>query len=516
MKIVVSVKRRPLAVLSALAVSFGLAAAGSQANAAGTGSAITAGPDSQIPVTATPGTGTGPITGTTLAGSASTRFISTPIQHVVVIYMENHSFDNVLGYWCRRNRSRCKGADGAFAGMPASVTLSDGTVVTPSASPDVVPNVTHSMAAQLAAMHIVGGVPRMDGWQNITGRNGTCSATTGYQCITGYEPSQIPNLAALASAFAISDNTFSMGDSASWGGHLYAVLASLDGFTGDIPEPKGAGPGWGCNSNKVTTWVSPSGARKSIPSCVPDYALDPAKYPYGGAFKATPAKWEPSILDRLDTAGLSWKIYDGDKQPASDGWAICPSLADCWYTSQQKHMSTISQFNADAANGTLPNFSLIIPGGANNRYSQHNNLSMTAGDNWIGQLASAIMNGPNWSSTAVFITYDDCGCFYDQAVPGRNPDGTWQGPRSPLVIVSPYARPGYTDTTHTTFAGILAYVEHTFGLPPLGPNDQAAYDFSNAFNYAQQPLRPVKMVKRPLPASARHLHLTPAMLNDPT
>jgi hypothetical protein len=86
----------------------------------------------------------------------------------------------------------------------------------------------------------------------------------------------------------------------------------------------------------------------------------------------------------------------------------------------------------------------------------------------------------------------------------------------PLIIASPYAKPGYTDTTATTFAGILAYTEHTFGLSPLGPNDMHAYPFTNAFNYAQAPLQPVKMVTRPLPASARRIHLTPALLNDPS
>ena len=64
-----------------------------------------------------------------------------------------------------------------------------------------------------------------------------------------------------------------------------------------------------------------------------------------------------------------------------------------------------------------------------------------------------------------------------------------KGPRVPLIIVSPYARPGYTDTTATTFAGILAYTEHTFGLSPLGANDAAAYPFSDAFNYTQAPLQ---------------------------
>jgi phospholipase C len=74
-----------------------------------------------------------------------------------------------------------------------------------------------------------------------------------------------------------------------------------------------------------------------------------------------------------------------------------------------------------------------------------------------------------------------------------NPDGTRQGPRLPLIIVSPYARAGYTDTTSTTFAGILAYVEHNFGLPALSANDANAYAFSTAFNYTQPPLKPVRL-----------------------
>jgi phospholipase C len=444
--------------------------------------------------------------------------MASPIRHVVVLYMENHSFDNVLGFWCRRNPGRCPAG-----GMPARVTLSDGRRVVPSVDPDTVPVVSHSVASQLKAMNIEGGVPRMNGWQNIPSDNpapdSSCDAASGYQCISGYEPGQIPNLARLATRFAVSDSTFSMGDSPSWGGHLYAVLGSLDGFLGNNPHAApgvAPGPGWGCNSDKVAPWISPTGRQEQVPSCVPDYSLNPARYPYGGAFEATPVSWQPSILDRLDRAGLSWKLYDGGRQPATDGWAICPSLADCWYTSEQHHLSGIAQFRTNAADGTLPDFSVITPGNMDAKYSQHNGTSMAAGDNWIGGLVRAVGNGPDWSSTALFITWDDCGCFYDQAVPSRNPDGTWQGPRVPLIIVSPYARPGHTDNTHTTFAGILAYTEHTFGLAPLGANDARAYDFSGAFNYSQAPLKPVRMVTRPLPYSARHLHLNRAILDDPT
>src|SRR5437588_8413855 len=90
--------------------------------------------------------------------AAARAAAATPIKHVVVIYLENHSFDNILGYWCNDNPGRCP--DG---GMPASVGLSDGTTVTPSVTPDKIPQIDHSVASQVAAMD--GG--KMDGWQNI-------------------------------------------------------------------------------------------------------------------------------------------------------------------------------------------------------------------------------------------------------------------------------------------------------------------------------------------------------------
>jgi shikimate 5-dehydrogenase len=72
------------------------------------------------------------------------------------------------------------------------------------------------------------------------------------------------------------------------------------------------------------------------------------------------------------------------------------------------------------------------------------------------------------------------------------------------------------NTTAATFAGILAYTEHTFGLSPLGANDAAAYPFTSAVDYTQAPLAPARMAHRPLPASAQRIHLTPALENDPT
>jgi phospholipase C len=118
----------------------------------------------------------------------------------------------------------------------------------------------------------------------------------------------------------------------------------------------------------------------------------------------------------------------------------------------------------------------------------------------------------------VFITYDDCGCFYDHVPPGTNPDGTKQGVRVPMVIVSPYAKSGYTDHHAATFASILRFAENTFGLKPLGVNDAHAYDYAASFNFAKPPSGPRAVLRsHAVPeASKRYIAAHPFDPEDPT
>jgi phospholipase C len=425
----------------------------------------------------------------TVAGAPGTAGASappSPIKHIVVLYLENHSFDSLLGFWCDDNPGRCP-----QGGMPSTVRLSNGAVVTPSDMPDVPPIVAHTVHGQQEA--IDGG--KMDGWQLVVGCH-----PPHYKCISGLEPSQEPNLITLADQFAISDDYFSLANSPSWGGHVYAVTASLDNFLGDIPVSrphKKSGPGWGCDSLKVTQWVpSGGGPLQMVPSCIPDPSLHK---PHGGAFRKTPVPQVPSIMDRLSAAGLSWTSYAATVGKPGYIWSVCASLASCLDTSESSNVHPDSRIIKDARAGTLPAFSIITPGDSDVANSWHNGDSTTAGDNWLGKIAGAIMTGPEWSSTALFVTWDDCGCFYDQVPPPPAPNGRPEGPRLPLLIVSPYARHAYTDTTRATHASILAYTERTFGLAPLNVNDLRAYEFGNAFNYSQPPLKPVHMVTRPIP-----------------
>ncbi len=149
------------------------------------------------------------------------------------------------------------------------------------------------------------------------------------------------------------------------------------------------------------------------------------------------------------------------------------------------------------------------PGG----YAQHNGTSMLKGDNWISDVVSNIENGPDWNSTAIFITYDDCGCFYDHVTP---PPG--RGVRVPMVIVSPYAKAAFTDHTSTGLSGMLSYIEHRFDLAPLTSDDASAYDFADSFDYSQAPRPGVAAAParpltrgRPVPAGAPAARGRPAV-----
>jgi phospholipase C len=174
-------------------------------------------------------------------------------------------------------------------------------------------------------------------------------------------------------------------------------------------------------------------------------------------------------------------------------------------------MARNTQFASDAAAGQLPNFSVVTPTQAD---SQHNGDSMTVGDNWIGSVVNAVESGPEWASTAVFITWDDCGCFYDHVAP---PAGL--GIRVPMLIVSPYPASSHRDSTTASFASVLAFTESAFGLPPIAGAtwDSRAYNYLGSFNFSQPPRSPVRVGMSPIsPAMRQAVQASPPDPNDPT
>jgi Phosphoesterase family len=405
------------------------------------------------------------------------------IEHVVVILQENHSFDNVLGQLCiQDHRENCHAASSGENEKGETIPLSKAS--------DVVPGVGHDQKSQLAAMH----KGKMDGWENVSG----CQQN---QCYTAYEPSQIPSLAALAREGAISDAFFSRDIVPSWGAHLDFFAQTLDGFVGDNPTKAKhtPGPGWGCDSFLDAAWINPV-THKTLkePSCVPDREGR-------GPYRKSPVKYVPTIADRLEEAGRTWGIYGAvvSKGKAQGGyiWSTCPTFAECLLGPQKENMHEAAQFMSDAKAGKLPSFSIVTPStDAEGATSQHNGTSMLVGDNYIGKAVAAVKAGADAATTTIFIYYDDCGCFYDHVNP---PAGL--GIRSPLVIVSPLAKPGFTDNETATNSSIMAYMETVLHVNPVSEEDRTAYNFHNSFSSVATPS---KFVFHPptVPPSSRGLN----------
>jgi phospholipase C len=433
-----------------------------------------------------------------------------PIKHVVIILQENHSFDNVLGPLCVNVlHNRCHGVNigNKYDGSSQPLT----------AAADLVPNVAHSVADQITARN----AGSMNGFDQLQG----CKPKDSFACYTAYQPPQpgnlgfIPNVAALAEQYVVADHTFQLSPSPSWGSHLSFVASQLDGFTGDHPNlgTQGPGTGWGCDSKKDAKWqATPTSPITLVPACVPT--------PQGtGPYKPSPVKFVPTIFDRLVGAGLNFKLYTDNSSGSGYIWSICPTFAQCLLTNQHNSMVATPQILADTAPGGagLPSFSIVLPNGLGPKgrsapTSQHNATLMSVGDNWIGKVVQAIQNdSKDWSSTAVFLTWDDCGCFYDDVNP---PAGSGFGIRVPMVIISPFAKPQTTDSTTTSFASVLSFTDHVFSLPPLSPTDANAYDYFGSFNFGATPiLTKTHLIQQPVsPAAQKQVQATPADPNDPT
>jgi hypothetical protein len=399
----------------------------------------------------------------------------SPIQHVVIIYEENHSFDNLFGKLCVLE-ARC---DGTTVGL-----LPDGSTMPLPPAKDLVAGAGHDYHDQVAA--IDGG--KMDGWPNVN----HCSAADNLQCYQQFRPSSIPTLTSLAENFAFDDRFFALNPVNSWGSHLELVASHLDGFYDadhhQIVHPRPI-RGWGCDSGQGAPWWSaaldPAPWSLTAPDCVP--APDGA-----GPFEASPVPWVPTIFNRLDQAGLSWNLY-APPRGGGYGWSICPTFGECFWGSQRTHWVDPLTFATDAQAGNLPAFSILTPP---IEYSGHPNRFMSLADNWVSTNVSAVMNGPDWPTTTIFVAFDDCGCFYDH-VPPPQPN---MGPRLANLIIGPYVKQAFTDSGISSQASLMAYVERTFGLAPLSPIDAEAYDLSDSFDYSQQPRAPLKLGLIDIPA----------------
>ena len=189
-------------------------------------------------------------------------------------------------------------------------------------------------------------------------------------------------------------------------------------------------------------------------------------------------------------------------------WNPLPWFKTVRHDHQLGNVASVAHFYRDAATGSLPAVSWVVPSGD---VSEHPPNSIRAGQAYVTRLIDAVMSGPNWNSSAIFLFWDDWGGFYDHVIPPKV-RGTRYGFRVPAMVISPYAKAGYIDHQVLSFDAYLKFAEDVFlrgqrldprtdGRPdprPFVAEDAGILgDLARDFNFSQQPRRPVILPRFP-------------------
>ena len=369
--------------------------------------------------------------------------------------LENRTFDNVFG--------RYPGADGA-----TQAKLQGGkTIAMLHAAPFDWHDIDHEYGNVSAALD--GG--KMDGFA----RNPGADENGDMMAFSQFGRQDIPNFWRYAQSFTLGDHMFSSAQAATFPNHLYAVAAQSGGV---VTNPQNdTALGWGCDS-------SPQAYTQ---------ALDKS----GKLVKAGTCFTYTNFADELQRSHVPWTYYAA---PPSDYGYLFSTLdafksirdSKLWATDVKNE----SEFDADARAGRLPAFSWLTPTYLS---SSHPPFSICSGENWFVDKMNALMQGPDWASTAVYLVWDDFGGFYDHVSP-PHVDAMGLGARVPLLVISPYARRGAISHTTYSFESILATAEEIFNLPAMTDRDRMANDTLDAFDFNQKPLAPLLLQSRSCPA----------------
>ena len=376
------------------------------------------------------------------------------IRHVIVIMQENRSFDSYFGTY--------PGADGIPMrnGVP--------TVCVPDPTRHTCVRPYHDSANRNAGgphdhrdatMDINNG--KMDGFI-IRARGGRhlacvahfdapgCSYSPSNPDVMGYHDArEIPNYWSWAKTYVLQDHMFESDTSWSMPAHLYMVSgwSALCSRKGDPMSCKPA----------VQAPGSPPGEPQNTTGKIPDYAWTDLTY----------------VLHKHH---VSWRYYvfPGSQPDCADGDMYCKAVPQNaktpgiwnplpWFDTvrldhQLQDVAPVSSFFTAARNGTLPAVSWVTPA---EKVSDHPPALISAGQTYVTSLIDAVMKSPDWSSTAIFLTWDDWGGFYDHVVP-PTVDAQGYGLRVPGLLISPWARHGYIDHQTLSFDGYLKFIEDDF------------------------------------------------------
>jgi phospholipase C len=435
-------------------------------------------------------------------GSAKTLLTQSQIQHIVIVFQENRTPDNLF----QDAVLIAHGADIASSGVNSeglTIPLSPIDLGTVGSIPQNY-DLSHYHSAFLQMYD--GG--KMDGADLIActpAANCPPNAPPNPQ-FRYVKPSDVQPYFTLAEQYTFGDRMFQTNQGPSFPAHQFilsgtsAPTATSNLFASENPAPGDGNAGCIALTGTIVRLIDPSGTELS------------SQYP---CFE------HPTLTDLLDAKGISWRYYAPTAgsiwtapgaiqhmcQPQTqNGQLVCTGSDWSNVIIPQTHILT------DIANNQLPSVTWVIPRGQTSDHPWSNDGS---GPSWVASIVNAIGNSSYWSSTAIIITWDDWGGWYDHVAPPQVLANCAQwgcgyvyGFRVPLIVVSPYAKAAYISHTPHDFGSILKFIEEEFGLSSLGYADANSLDdLSDCFNFNQTPL---KFQTIPAPENGEHF------LNDRT
>ena len=424
------------------------------------------------------------------------------LDHLIFIVQENRSFDHYFGTF--------PGADG----LPTRNGRIDVCIPDPVLGGCARPYHTTSLD-QVGGPHnqyasgidVNGG--RMDGFVRILGAGfRECAGVTTGACrdsvgpagqpdvMSYHDDTTIPNYWTYAREFVLQDRMFAPSDSWTLPSHLYLVSA----WSAVCSDPR-----------------DPMSCRTNL-----DLRQPGQRHHYGDPpiFAWTDITW---LLHRF---GVSWAYYVGpgtcidppcpdlpkDAQKTPSGKNPLPGFTTVRENRQLSNVSSHDDYLEAARSGTLPSVSWVIPGNGGSEHPESDG-DVADGQAHVTRMINAAMRGPDWKSTAIFVTWDDWGGFYDHVEPPRV-DANGYGIRVPGLVISPYARRGYIDHQTLSFDAYLKLIEDRFlsgaRLDPDGgisarPDPRPTVreevkilgDLRRSFDFRQEPRPPLILDPRP-------------------
>ncbi|HLI95083.1 MAG TPA: alkaline phosphatase family protein [Candidatus Baltobacteraceae bacterium] len=400
------------------------------------------------------GCGGGPALAPTTTAPLSIAAARAKIQHVVIIFQENRTTDNL------------------FHGLPGADTANYGI----NSRGQMVPLRPVNMAVPYDLDHSHNGVMfgggfltaydngAMNGFDGVRCR-GNCEGATSYAYV---RPDEVQPYFQMAEEYTFADRMFQTNAGPSWPAHQYIIsgTSSIDGGPLYVAENPGYAnlTALNCTNPQAGNGVYLIDIRTGVETINHPACVD-----------------HPTLLDELEAKHLTYKYYVNQ---IGGLWNGPSAVRHIRFGPSWPHVSmpNVNIFR-DISSGRLPNVSWVMPGGPQ---SDHASITDGSGPSWVASVVNAIGDSRYWKNTAIFVTWDDWGGWYDHVRPPRY-NAYELGFRVPLIVISPYAKRSYVSHVQHEFGSILHFTEDVFDLPSLGYTDTRGDDLSDCFDFHQRP-----------------------------